>query len=354
MTAIQNFLRERRGFLLLLPLLLLLAACRACPTSVEVPTAHVAKFVTSSGLQEGLEQTGKYRIAGWCLSCESMVLVETADVPIVKDMMIFMPKDKLNLGVELRGTFTVDPAKANVERVFGKVSAGKIPEGMNIEGGGSGLLSRVSTQKVYDTYGPQVVEEASRSVITKYTIAEVMTNRESISQEIQAAVNRGLKGTPLKALRFGLANIQPPSIIVKAQEEATQREIALQKAEAQKKIDIKKAEARLEVAQKQQAADLVEAETQVLVNIKLAESVSDAFVTQRVLKFLQTVAENDNKTLVLPLEAFRYVGAQMRAINFDTEIGNSPSTSTRTAPSTAQEDKEGYDQDQPETDDPDG
>lgn len=106
-------------------------------------------------------------------------------------------------------------------------------------------------------------------------------------------------------IQFGLSDIQPPEVIVNAQEMAKEREVAIETAEAQKQVQLKEAEAQLEVARKQQEIDLVEAETQVLVEQKISEAVNEAFVTQRALKILDKMAENNNKTFVLPMEAFK-------------------------------------------------
>ena len=76
-------------------------------------------------------------------------------------------------------------------------------------------------------------------------------------------------------------------------------------AEMVRLLALKQAEAALEVAVKQQQVDLKEAETQVLVNKKLAEGVNDAFVTQRALRSLQALAENENTVFFLPMEALK-------------------------------------------------
>ena len=132
---------------------------------------------------------------------------------------------------------------------------------------------------------------------------QVMENREEISAELSKKVRARLKSTPITTIRFGLADVQPPKVIVDAQEAAKKREIEIQKAQADKIIKLTEAEAALEVAIKQQDVDLKEAETQVLVNKKLAEGVTQAWVTQRSLKVLEKL-QNGNHVILMPTEAY--------------------------------------------------
>lgn len=110
---------------------------------------------------------------------------------------------------------------------------------------------------------------------------------------------------------LGLANVKPPDVIIKAQEAAAERTIAIEQAEADKLVSLKKAEAALEVARKQQEVELIEAETQVLVDKKLAEGVSDAWLRQRGLSVLEKLAAGDNKIIFLPTEALNNPGIML-------------------------------------------
>lgn len=258
-------------------------ACMGHP--VEVPPGHIGKINTQGGLQEEVIYPKQLKLNQWCVSCDSLILAETTDFPVQDELVIYMPKDELNLTVEVQGTFTIDSSGNNVDQIFSRLSPVPTEDSR---------VFLISADRTYDTYAPRVIREAVRSAMTKYSIDHVMNNREQISQEMTQVVYDRLADTPVKPLQFGLANIQPPEVIVTAQIEARQREIEKQKAEAQKEIDITEAEAALEVAKKQQAVDLVEAETQVLVEKKLNEAVSPAYITQRYLKFLQQMAENEN------------------------------------------------------------
>lgn len=275
--------------------------------SVEVPPAHVGKLSTESGLQEGIIQPSKFRLEGFCFNCDSLILAEASDYGAKESMKIYMPKDELNLDVDVRGIFSISAAEDNIEMVFARVPAS------NTE---SSRVKVIPMQTVYSTYAEPVVREAIRSVLTKYTIAQVMENRDAISAELASEVRARLEATPITTIRFGLADVQPPAVIVTAREKAKEREIAIQQAEADKQVALKQAEAALEVAVKQQEVDLKEAETQVLVTQKLAEGVNDAFVTQRWLKVMATLAENpEGRVIVLPYEAIGNPSLMMGTFN---------------------------------------
>lgn len=270
-------------------------ALAGCGDIVEVPPAHVGKLTTDSGLQKGLIQPSKFRLEGLCITCDSLILAEASDYGIKEQMQVYMPQDQLNLQVDVRGVFSISADENNIQKVFARITPDQQVDKR---------VSKISMAKVYQTYASQVVRETVRSVMTKYTIAQVMENREAVSTEMAKEVRAQLVGLPVTAIRLGLADVQPPDVIVKAREAAKEREIAIQRAEADKQVALKEAEAALEVAIKQQQVDLKEAETQVLVNKKLAEGVNTAFVTQRWLKVMERLAENpDAKVMILPYEA---------------------------------------------------
>ncbi len=279
-----------------------------CGEVVEVPPAFVGKLSTESGLQEGIIQPSKFRLESFCLNCDNLILAEASDYGAMESMQIYMPKDQLNLTVDVRGIFSISADEVNIEKVFARLPAQPVGE--------SNRVRVISMVKVYETYAKPIIREAVRALLTKYSIAEVMENRDAISAELVGEVRARLSTTPITTIRFGLADVQPPDVIVKAREKAKEREIAIQQAEANKQVSLKEAEAALEVAIKQQEVDLKEAETQVLVNTKLAEGVNDAFVTQRWLKIMTTLAENpDGRIIILPYEAIKDPAILMGTMN---------------------------------------
>jgi regulator of protease activity HflC (stomatin/prohibitin superfamily) len=294
----------------MIPLLLISAVAfmvSGCGTRVEVPPAHVGKIKTANGIEKDLQTPSSFRLPFSLMVKNQLIIVETSHFAAEEPMKIFMPKDKLLMTFDVRGTFSISPQDSG--SIFDNITANNI----------DGTIMRIASDKVYAIYGKQVIRTKARAVVTKYGIYEVLDNMDAISLEIADACKEALKDTPLKIQRLGLADITPPEVIVKAQESAKEREVAIQEAEAQKMVDLKKAEAAKEVALKQQEVDLIEAETQVLVEKKLSESVSEAFVTQRALKALDKLVASDNTKFFLPFDAMTnpaiMIGAMNKAIN---------------------------------------
>jgi hypothetical protein len=261
--------------------------------TVEVPPAHRGKISTQSGLKDEVLSPSKVRLSNMCLVCDDLVLAEVSDYKAEESMKLFMPKDQLNLTVEVRGTLATSDAPEDLAMIFSRIPSQPYTK----------RVSLIDSSVVYQTYAQQVIRERVRSVISEYTIAELMSNRDAISQEISDSVTEGLKGRPIKVLNFGLADLQPPAIIVTAEESRKKREIEIKEAEASKEIGLTKARANLEIATLQQAVDLKEAETQVLVEQKLRQGFSSAYVAQRGLAILEKIAESDNKVVLMPTEA---------------------------------------------------
>lgn len=280
----------------LIALFIMVAFLASCGPRAEVPTAHVGKRSTADGLVPGIIKPSKFRLKFvWPGGVgDSLITCQASDYPVIESMKIFMPKDQLNLDkVEVRGTFAIASDPKNVDMIFARVTATKRTE----------RLATITIGQVYKTYAQPVLRESVRTILTQYSINEVMKNRAAIAAELNIMIKDKLKNSPITPLYLGLADIQPPEVILRAQESAKKREIAIKEADNEKMVRLKIAEGDLEVASKQQLVDLKEAETQVMVDQKLAEGVSEAFVTQRALKALMTLVESDNKVYFMPMEA---------------------------------------------------
>lgn len=285
-------------------LMLAVAALSGCGEVVEVPPGYVGKVSTPQGLSEDVVRPSKLRLSNLCLTCDNLILLQASDEAVKETLKVFIPKDRLNLDVDLRGTISLSDDKEVVNQVFRRIT----PEG-------DGRVTVIPLRKVYFTYAQPVIREAARSVLTQHSIMEIMENRDAISEAIRAAVDARLKRAPIKLLHLGLANIQPPEVITRAQEAAKEREIAIRQAEAEKQVALKKAEAAYEVAVKQQQVDLKEAETQVLVNRKLAEGVNEAFIAQRSLKILEAMAASGNKVFFITPEVLEHPSLLIGLLN---------------------------------------
>lgn len=264
----------------------------ACGRPVEVPPGYVAKLNTQSGLQEELIQPSKFRLEEMCVHCSNLIMLEASDRKVSEKMQIFIPKDQLNITVEVVATMAIDNKPATVNPIFSRIPSSpkvlKIDRNTREPTEYDDRISMITFDRIYSTYGEQALLETVRSTLTNYSIAQIMENRDAVSAELNQRIQEKLKPTPLTVLSFGLANVQFPDIIVRAKERAAEREAAIAEAENRKAI-----------ALKEQEIDLIEAETQMLVDKKLAEGVSKAFVSQRWLAIWEKMAGNEQKTIIV-------------------------------------------------------
>jgi len=137
-----------------------------------------------------------------------------------------------------------------------------------------------------------------------------LSNRETIGANIHAAVVAKLEetNTPIRVSRFELADVQPPAVIVKAQEAAAERDIAVQKAEADARVAIVEAERALEIAKKDRLVEREKAEAIAEQNRIAAEAITPQLLEYRRLEVQERVmtalANSKNEGLiVVPLDS---------------------------------------------------
>ena len=116
-----------------------------------------------------------------------------------------------------------------------------------------------------------------------------------------------LRKTPLVALRFGLADVRFPKVILDQKETAARRRIAIQQEEAEKQIRLVKLQADLEAARAERQIRRERAQAVLEENRIYAESVSDRYLAYRRLEVLEKLASSSN-TKWVPFKALGTVG----------------------------------------------
>ena len=265
----------------------------ACGTQVSVEPAEVGKILGKNGFKPDIIPPSKFRLDPCLFYCDKLIVLEVSDKPLLEQFpSLFMPKDKLKLAVEVRGTYSIPNDKKSINMIFDRIPA---------TGG------KIKAETVYETYGKQAIRGIVRSELVKYSIAEILENRDALSVSIHQAINEKLKNTntPLIVSRFELAKILPPEVIVKAQEAAKEREIAIQQEEANARVAMVKAERDLEIAKKQR---LVERERALAIaeqNKIAAKSVTPELLKYRQLevfeKVMPEVAKYGN-LIIIPID----------------------------------------------------
>lgn len=283
-------------FALLLPLLLILSGCGEI---VEVPSAHVAKIMTKDGYKEQVIPTSKFRLDFCLIYCDKAVLLNASDMSINEEMTLFMPEDKLNMTFDLRLTLVVNPKK--YEEVFARIP----PAHKN-------GIDYIEWPRVYQTYAQQIIRAEAREFLSGFNIGQIASSREAINAQLSDRLAKAIDAkTPFIVRYIGLADIQYPDIIVKAQENAAERREAINAEEAQLEISKVQLQRELQEQQMRRKIEVEKAESIAHVNKILAESVTPEFVRYRSLEVLDNLAQSENKVFV-PLEMLDSIAGQVQ------------------------------------------
>ncbi|WP_193162641.1 SPFH domain-containing protein [Microbulbifer hainanensis] len=264
----------------------------ACADRVEVPPAHVGKILTKNGYKPETVPPSKFRLDMCLFYCDKLVTLATADFGYMEKFKLFMPKDQLNMSFDVRMTGAIN--RAMIDNIFDR-----IPPANN----------NISVQHVYNTYAQPVIRDVVRRVVAKYSINEIASSREALSQELFTAVSEALEGTPIAVRRLGLADVQFPKVITEAKERAAERRELIEQEKAQFEIQKIQMERDLEREKMNRAIAREKAIGQKEVNDLLAKSVTDKYLAYRTLEVLDKMAESDNKVFV-PVEALGTIGLQ--------------------------------------------
>lgn len=258
----------------------------ACGSKVEVPPAHVGKVMGSMGYKEGTIPTSKFRLDTCIAYCDKLVLLSVADQSINERLELFMPKDRLNMTFDLRMTMSVKPDQ--YDELFTKVPPVESPNG-----------DRIPIERAYQIYAQQIIRAEAREYLSQFSIGEVVSNREQINAGLSEKIRESVtKRTPFFLTYAGLADIQYPEIIVKAQENAAERREAIQQEEAQLEISKVQLERQLQEQTLQRKVDVERAMAEAEVARIQSASLTPQYMRYRELQIMEKLAESENKVFV--------------------------------------------------------
>lgn len=248
-------------------LLFALSALVGCGQRVEISPTEVGRIMTKDGYQENTITTSKFRLAPCLMYCDKLVKIDISDSVLQEDLILFMPKDKLNLTMSVRGTLSINPNR--IDALFNKVPAQERSDGSYF----------IEKGIIYKTYAENLIQSTVREYITSFSIGEVSSSLEVINQNLFKLVQEKLESTPFQIRSFGVVNVQYPSIITKAQENAAQRREQIQQEEAQLEISKVSLQRELQEARLKRQIEVEKAETEAL-----AQKIQREVVDDRVLE----------------------------------------------------------------------
>lgn len=269
-----------------------------CGQKVEVPAAHVGKIMTKNGYKDDIVTTSKFRLDMCFAYCDKLVTLNIADQAVTERMELFMPRDRLNMAFDVRLTLAVNPG--SISELFER-----IPPAVTERG------DTIAIRQAYDVYAAQIIRSEVREYLSTFSIAEIASSREAINAELSARLGKSIQErTPFIVRYVGLADVQFPEVIVRAQENAAERREAIQQEEAQLEIRRVQLERELEEQRMKRAIELERAESEAAVNRILAESVTPMYIQYRSLNIMDQIAQSENKVFV-PTEMLSSMAGQV-------------------------------------------
>lgn len=254
-----------------------------CGEKVEVPPGHFAKLLTKDGYQEGMVPASKFRLPACITYCDRLVVVDGTDRAYDETMNIFIPSDKLNIGIQLKATLSVDPKR--VEPLFGSLP--QVAE--------TSQYSNINAASIYNTYAQQIMLAEVRAYLTQYTISEITSNNEKINQDLQALLQKAMqKNTPFNVKYVGITKFSLPEIITMAQENSAKRREAIQQEEAQLAVSKVQLERELQEAKLQRQIEKEKAETESIKITSQAQAVTSQTIRMTELEVEKIKAEKWN------------------------------------------------------------
>lgn len=269
---------------------LVILSCVACD---RVPPAHRGKVLMPAGYQPEVLTPGKY----WTGLRGEMVLIETATDTMTEPMEVIM-SDKLTLRFDVRFRAHIDGSDQVLNAMFDDI----IPNN-----------NRVTLKKIYDVYGRMIIRNKAREVLSEYTVEDVHKNYSKISSKLALAIMPALESTPLKLSDIALGNIKYPDIVTRAVERAEEKRQQIEQEKAQAEIALTKKENERRLAEADYQIKITKAKAIRDENKLIAEGITDELIEVKRLELLERIAmQNNNGTIVLPVEALTNIGAQMK------------------------------------------
>ena len=214
----------------------------------QVPAGHKGKILGKTGFQPEIYPPSKVWLTesfprGLSTTSEKMFLMQTT-TKMYREPVEVLLKDKLTLRADVRFRGRITTNEKIMNSIFNDM-----PMDDNI----------VTTDEVYQTYGRMVIRNTSREVISKYNVDEVNQNYARITTELYQAIKPKLIGLPIEISDITLGNIEYPTIVTAAIENAKERRMQIEKEEAQVQIELTKKHGQEELAEADYRIKMMEA-----------------------------------------------------------------------------------------------
>ena len=188
----------------LLSLLLVVIAylsLTGCGRPITIPSGAVGRQLTTAGLESRVYAPGALRL-NWCpfQACPSMVILHTGLVTEeVTVSTVFLPKSNVDLSdVKLALQFRVKPTADAENEIYKDVTSVPSPQESGIRD--------ITSDMVYKIYLQRIAPNVMIAVLRDYTVEEVLSNVDKISEAVLKALQQGLKNQPVEVVEVGFPN----------------------------------------------------------------------------------------------------------------------------------------------------
>jgi hypothetical protein len=267
---------------------------------VTVPPAAKGKIMSTGGYSADVKETGRY----WLIGSERMVILDTSTQTYHEAMAVKMADEQtLKFDVSFR------------TRIYGndKVISSMFNDIRPTDTDNNNVME-VNLQSVYGVYGRAIVQNAARSVISKYRTEEVANNFDKITEDMQKLLTVRMKDTPLEVSNITLGNLNYPEVITAAIEKQAERELAIKTEQNNQAVQMVKKTNELKLAQANYDIRMTNAKALKDENAMTAAGLSPMLLEYRKLEVMEKMTDNKNAVFV-PFDAMSQPGFSNRVFN---------------------------------------
>jgi hypothetical protein len=267
---------------------------------VTVPPAAKGKVMSTDGYSADVKETGRY----WLFGSEKMIILDTSTQTYGERMSVKMADDlALDFTVSFRTRIAGNDKVINA--MFNDIRPQQSEESNVLE---------VSLPAVYKVYGSAVVQNAARSIVSKYRTEEVAANFDKITEDMQALLTKRMVNSPLEVSNITLGNLEYPEVIVKAINAQQERELAIKTESNNQAVKMVEKTNELKLAQADYEIRMTRARALRDENKTTAEGLNPMLLEYRKLEVMEQMTKNNNAVFV-PYDALGSSGLSNRIFN---------------------------------------
>jgi len=270
---------------------LLIALATVGCSRVTVPPAAKGKILSGAGYSVDVKETGKYWLSWW----ENMVILDTSTQAMQERVTVKM-SDDLDLTFDVRFRTRISGNDKVINAMFNDIKHENY---------------QVTLPMVYKVYGRDVVQNAARSVMSKYKTKEVSANYDAINADMHKLLVEKMANSPLDVSNVTIGNITWPKVITDAIEAQQERELAIETEANQQAVRVVEKNNQLDMAEADYKIRIKKAEAIRDENQITAQGMNPMLLEYRRLEVLEKMADNKNAIFV-PYEGMASPGLQNR------------------------------------------